>query len=477
MKSSPIHRSRPDLGRRRFLGQAGCAGLSALPALSTLATLATTSALAADTPGGYRAVVCLLLTGGNDSFNMLAPRGTAEHAEYAQVRQDLALPRESLLALNPTTPAGLDLGLHPSMPELAALFESGKAAFIANVGTLLQPGTRKEQVEAGSVPVPAGLYSHSDQVEQWQTSLPQSRGGTGWAGRMADVLQSVNVNRRLSMNISVAGSNAWQAGRNNAEYAITPDGAEGLRDYAPPGTPLAEVTRPEIRVNSSAVDSQLALEYRNLLQQAFATSRRNAIEAAELFRAATAPDLPAGLSWPGSRLAAQLRMVARTISARDRLGVSRQTFFVEYGGWDHHDDVLANQLGMLREVSEAIGAFQQALTVLGMADDVVLFSASDFGRSLTSNGRGSDHAWGGNAFVVGGPVKGRKIYGRYPALFADNPLDVGRGRLIPTTAVDQYFAELALWMGVSRTDLPLVLPNIARFHDLATTTAPVGFLG
>ena len=329
MKSSPIHRSRPDLGRRRFLGQAGCAGLSALPALSTLATLATTSALAADTPGGYRAVVCLLLTGGNDSFNMLAPRGTAEHAEYAQVRQDLALPRESLLALNPTTPAGLDLGLHPSMPELAALFESGKAAFIANVGTLLQPGTRKEQVEAGSVPVPAGLYSHSDQVEQWQTSLPQSRGGTGWAGRMADVLQSVNVNRRLSMNISVAGSNAWQAGRNNAEYAITPDGAEGLRDYAPPGTPLAEVTRPEIRVNSSAVDSQLALEYRNLLQQAFATSRRNAIEAAELFRAATAPDLPAGLSWPGSRLAAQLRMVARTISARDRLGVSRQTFFVD----------------------------------------------------------------------------------------------------------------------------------------------------
>lgn len=477
MRTSNVLKGGPDLGRRRFLGQAGCAGLSALPALSTLVGLATTSALASDTTGGYRAVVCLLLTGGNDSFNMLVPRGAAEHAEYAQVRQDLALSRASLLPLNPAEPAGLELGLHPSMPELAALFESGKAAFVANVGTLLQPDTRKEQVEAGTVAVPTGLYSHSDQVEQWQTGLPQSRGGTGWAGRMADVLQSMNANRRLSMNISIAGSNVWQAGRNNAEYAITPDGAEGLRDYAAPGTPSSGVTRPEIRANSAAVDSQLALEYRNLLQQAFATSRRQAIEAAELFRAATAPGLPSGIAWPDSRLSAQLRMVARTIAARERLGVCRQTFFVEYGGWDHHDEVLVNQLGMLREVSEGIGAFQQALEVLGVADDVVLFSASDFGRSLTSNGRGSDHAWGGNAFVVGGAVKGRRVFGRYPALYADNPLDVGRGRLIPTTSVDLYFAELALWMGVARTDLPLVLPNIGRFLDPGSPGAPVGFLG
>jgi uncharacterized protein (DUF1501 family) len=145
------------LNRRRFLGQASCAGITALPALSTLVSLATTSALAADAPGGYRALVCLLLTGGNDSFNMLPPRGTAEHAEYALVRRDLALPRESLLALNPAVSPGLELGLHPSMPGLASLFNSGKAAFIANVGTLLQPGARKDQVENGSVAVPAGL--------------------------------------------------------------------------------------------------------------------------------------------------------------------------------------------------------------------------------------------------------------------------------------------------------------------------------
>lgn len=468
--------ARAGLNRRRFLGQASCAGITALPALSTLVSLATTSALAADTPGSYRALVCLLLTGGNDSFNMLPPRGTAEHAEYALVRRDLALPRESLLALNPVASPGLELGLHPSMPGLASLFNSGKAAFIANVGTLLQPGARKEQVENGSVPIPAGLYSHSDQVEQWQTSLPQSRGGTGWAGRMADVLHSLNVNRRLSMNISVAGSNVWQAGRTGAEYAITPDGVEGLRNYVPVGTPFDQVTREDVRANSAAVDSQLALQYRNLLQQTFATTRRNAVESAELFRTATAPELPPEIQWPDSRLAAQLRMVARTIAARDRLGVCRQTFFVESGGWDHHDEVIANQQEMLREVSEAVAAFQQAMEVLGVADGVVLFSASDFGRSLTSNGRGSDHAWGGNAFVVGGPVKGRRIYGQYPELFADNPLDVGRGRLIPTTSVDAYFAEMALWMGVSRTDLPVILPNLSRFFDASAGGAPLGFL-
>ncbi len=464
------------LNRRRFLGQSSCAGISALPALSTLVNLATTSALAAETGGGYRALVCLLLTGGNDSFNMLPPRGVAEHAEYAQVRQDLALARGDLLPLNPSNAVGRELGLHPSMPELASLFESGRAAFIANVGTLLQADTRKEQVENGSVPVPSGLYSHSDQVEQWQTSLPQTRGGTGWAGRMADLLHSVNADRRLSMNLSLSGSNAWQAGRNNAEYAITTEGAEGLHDYAPPGTPLADVPSIQTRVNSAAVDSQLALVYRNLLQQAFASSRRNAIEAAELFRAATAPELPATLTWPGSHLGDQLKRIARTIAGRDRLGVSRQTFFVEYGGWDHHDEVIANQQGMLREVSEAIGAFQRALEVLGVAENVVLFSVSDFGRSLSSNGRGSDHAWGGNAFVVGGAVKGRRIYGKYPALFADNPLDIGRGRLIPTTSVDQYFAELACWMGVSRTDLSTVLPNIGRFYDPMSASAPMGFL-
>ena len=152
------------------------------------------------------------------------------------------------------------------------------------------------------------------------------------------------------------------------------------------------------------------------------------------------------------------------------------TFFVNYGGWDHHSGLLAGQQEMLPIVNDAVKAFYDTLAAIGAQDEVVLYSASDFGRSLTSNSQGSDHAWGGNQFVVGGQVKGRRIYGQYPDLFLDNSLDVGRGRLIPTTSVDAFFAEMALWLGVSPTSLPLVLPNIARFHSPSSTKPPVGFL-
>jgi len=170
-------------------------------------------------------------------------------------------------------------------------------------------------------------------------------------------------------------------------------------------------------------------------------------------------------------------MVARVIAARAGLGVKRQTFFVMYGGWDHHDEVIANQQVMLGEVSDAVTAFYNATAELGIENGVTLFTASDFGRTLTSNGAGSDHAWGGNHFVVGGAVNGRRVFGQYPDLYEDNALDTGRGRLIPTTAVDEYFAELALWMGVDPSNLPTVLPNIGRFYVPGSPANPLGFLG
>ena len=465
------------LSRRRFLGQAACAAVSTLPVLSTLLNLRFASSIAsAQTPpgSGYRALVCLFLNGGNDSFNMLVPRGASEYAEYAAVRQDLALAANALLPINPLNSAqvGRQLGLHPGMPELQQLFESGDAAFVANVGTLVQPGITKTGFFDGSAQLPVGLFSHSDQIEQWQTSLPDTRSGIGWAGRAADLLNELNAHPNVSMNISLAGSNVWQTGNSVFEYAITPDGAVGLANYSKEWA--QEYGTRQIR--SAAVDGQLAMEYANVFQRTFAGSQRSALDAYDLFAAATGPDLPAGASFPDSQLGRQLRMIARTIAGRGALGAVRQTFFVSVGGWDHHDEVLNNQAAMLPIVSQAVGAFHNAMQLLGAQDDVTLFLASDFGRTLSSNGRGSDHAWGGNTFVVGGAVDGRKIYGSYPDLYADNPLDLGRGRLIPTTSVDAYFAELALWLGVPRADLPLVLPNIGRFIDVAGTAAPVGFL-
>ena len=464
------------LSRRRFLGQASCAAISSLPVLSTLLNLRLAGTVAAAVPTNeYRAIVCIFLNGGNDSFNMLAPRGNdGGYAEYAAVRQDLALPQASLLPIAPLGYSGPQLGIHPGMPELQSLFENGRAAFVANVGTLIEPVT-KAQYLAGSIPVPLGLFSHSDQIEQWQTSMPHQRSGIGWGGRAADLLHSLNATQTISMNVSLSGNNVFQTGNDIFEYAIADTGATELAGYKKTWQ-LNDEAR---QARSAAVDGMLARQYSNLLQRSFARSERSALDAYELFTTATSGTLPPGAIFANGNspaLVKQMQMIVKTIAGRTALGATRQTFFASLGGWDHHDEVLTNQATMLPIVSQAVGGFYDALVALGIQNNVTLFLASDFGRTLSSNGQGADHAWGGNVFVVGGAVNGKRIYGTYPALYDGSPVDVGRGRLIPTTSVDAYFGELALWLGVPKTSLPLVLPNIAAFHNLASAANPIGFL-
>lgn len=467
-------KKRSPLSRRRFLGEASCAGISTISLLNTLLNLELSGRLAqAQGPdNGYRAIVCLFLGGGMDSFNLLVPRGNTEYAEYAAERANIALPQNQLLAINPTNNVGRVLGLHPGVPELQTLFENGNAAFVANVGTLLDPNTTKASYNGG-LNLPFGLFSHSDQQEQWQSSTPNQRSGIGWAGRMADVIHSVNSNQVVSMNISLSGSNVFQTGNSVFEYAISQYGATALSGYEK--TWQQEFGLNQLR--SAAVDGQLAMQYANLLQQSYAATERSSLDAYDLFANSTNVTLPSGVTFPSSTLGQQLQMVCKTIAGHSALGMTRNTFFVSFDGWDHHDDVVGNEATMLPILSQAVGAFYNMLVQMGMQNSVVLFVATDFGRSLTSNGKGSDHAWGGNSFVVGGPVLGKKIYGTYPSLYDNNPLDVGRGRLIPTTSIDQYFAEMALWLGVPKTSLPLVLPNIGRFYDVNSSSPPIGFLG
>ena len=468
------------LSRRRFLGQASCAAVSSIPLLSTLLNLKLAQDVAAVTApasGEYRALVCLFLAGGNDSFNMLVPREASAYATYQNTRSNLALAPAQLADIHPI---GLpDFAVHGMMPEVANLFETGKAAFVANVGTLIEPVQNRTQVTQNLKRLPLGLYSHSDQIEQWQTSVPHARSGIGWGGRMADLIKQLNANPIVPMQISLDGSNTWQTGNTVAEYAITPSGAVGLSGYAPGWVQYQDLQN----AMSSAVDSQLAQEYANLLAQTFTTRKKQALDAYQTFATASAPALPSGVTFPASYVGQRLAMIARAIQGRAALGAVRQTFFIQWGGWDHHDDVLNNQNTMLPQVSAAIGAFYNALVALGVADKVTLFTASDFGRTLTSNSRGSDHAWGGNQLVVGGAVNGKRIFGQYPSLAVNpdagaevNPLDTGRGRFIPTTSCDQFFAELALWLGVSPTNLPLVLPNIGNFFNTSGSAAPVGFM-
>ncbi|MDX1665926.1 MAG: DUF1501 domain-containing protein [Saprospiraceae bacterium] len=465
------------ISRRRFIGQASCAAIGSTTLLNSLATLMGSTALAKSSLSNmddYKALVCILLAGGNDSYNMLVPRGNEAYAEYATTRSTLALPQESLLPINPLNDDGRGYGIHPSMPHVQQLFEAGEAAFVANVGTLVEPIADTSDYYSGLKKRPLGLYSHSDQIEQWQTSVPQSRQAVGWGGRLADIMKSLNSNQDISMNISLSGRNVFQSGNTVLEYSIENDGngvrgIEGMRSWYGDSGILTEL-------RNAAVDSLVGDVYVNAFKKTFADVTRRSLDATELFANSIASVPAFTTQFSEHYLSQDLQMVAKTIAAQGSLGMNRQTFFTTFGGWDHHDEVLNNQQYMLGVLSRAIGDFFAALKELGMEDKVTLFTISDFARTLTSNGNGSDHAWGGNAIVAGGAVDGQKIYGQYPDMYLqDNPLSFSRGRFLPTTSADEYFAELALWFGVSPSDLAMVLPNIGNFYSPGSGS-PLGFL-
>ncbi len=328
------------------------------------------------------------------------------------------------------------------------------------------------------MPVPKALFSHSDQIEQWQTAVPQGQAQlSGWAGRCADVLHSSYNAGATSMSISLGGNNVFQVGNTTQQFVVTPTGAlsfDGDTGGAA-GNPLL--------LKNTALRSTLDQHYSNLLAESFSQITKQSDSAQLLFQTqfdSAAASLGASVDalFPANNyLATTLKAVVKTIKIRSLLGLRRQTFFVNYGGWDHHGELLNTEAGMLATLDTAIGAYQRALEMLGLTNDVLSFSASDFSRTLRSNGRGTDHAWGANAMVFGGPVDGGKIFGTYPDLSLDGPDDVGRGgRMMPSTAVDLYFAEMLRWFGVPAGNMNYVLPNIANFWDPTSATAPLGFV-
>ena len=462
--------------RRKFIGTTSCAAVGCSTLLSTFFGLKKASAMAAATPlptNDYKALVCVLLAGGNDSFNMLVPRGTSEYQEYATVRSELALTQGSILPLNPVTSIGKDLGLHPSMPEVQSLFNTGKLSFISNVGTLVHP-TTKSQVVNETISLPLGLYSHADQIQQWQTGVTDQRIALGWGGRTADMLQSLNSNQQVSMSISMGGNNVFQSGNSTIAYAVNPEEGQGKSIYN-----YNNVNDGWDMLRTQAIDNLMDYNYMNLFEQTYANTIKNSQSASDLFNGAVlgVPSLATSFT-ADNEMSVAFHAVARTIAARSALGACRQTFYVVLDGWDHHDEVLNNQQTMLAVVSKAMQEFYDATVELGVADKVTTFTISDFGRTLTSNGYGTDHAWGGNVMVMGDAVKGGEFFGTYPDLYNDGPTDVGEGRgvFVPSVSTDEYFAELAMWFGVSPSDLSMVLPNIGNFYTPSATTPPIGFL-
>jgi uncharacterized protein (DUF1501 family) len=449
-----------ELSRRRFIGTC-CAAVGATGLLSALAQLRLIGAVAgASSPSGmtllsggdYKALVCLFLSGGNDANNLLVPADPGSYTSYATGRGALALARETLLPIAPRTSDGRTWGLHPAMPELRDLFVAGRAAVLANVGTLVVPVT-KAQYQARSVPLPPQLFSHNDQTVQWQSSLPDKPFQTGWGGRLADLVQAFNENNTVSMSISLAGQNAFQVGRHVTQYAVNPNGA----------VTLAGMSGNAGAVRRAGLQDLLTMPQDNLFETAFAGLTGGAIADSALLGTVLSGAAPFSTQFPATNLGAQLRTIARLIAARQTLGLRRQVFFARVGGWDLHDAQLTAHADLLGNVSRCLRAFYDATVELGVAQNVTTFTASDFGRTYNTNGDGSDHGWGSHHLIVGGAVRGGDLYGRMPELAIGGPDDTGRGRWIPTTSVDEYAATLARWFGVSATDLPVVLPNIGRF--------------
>jgi uncharacterized protein (DUF1501 family) len=478
--------------RRAFLrrtGQLAMAG-TAVPFALNLAAMGEAAAQAA--PGDdYKALVCLFMFGGNDYANTVITYDDPSHAAYSTIRVPqasggVAIAKADLAAtlLTPTTPLanGRQYALHPAMTQLAGLFNTdGKVAVQLNVGPLVVPLTRDQYNNSNKklYPQPPKLFSHNDQQSTWQSSSPE--GSTiGWGGNVGDLMLTQNTNSLFTC-MSVAGNAVFLSGDTALQYQVSTGGAVGINSVKNSNVfGSTSVKAAMAQLVQQASGHTLENEYNRITKRAVEaeTTVTSAIGAATF-----ATDTFAGLN---TGIANQLKMVSRIIRGRSTLGAKRQVFFVSMGGFDLHDNLIAGQASVMKQLSDALAAFHRQMVAQGMADKVTTFTASDFGRTLASNGDGSDHGWGGHHFIVGGAVKGKEFYGtpQVVSINNDSKLDgyqghVGQGRLIPTTSVDQYGATLAKWFGVPDGDLPNILPNLKNFGGIVNGVSypkDVGFM-
>jgi len=452
-------------GRRAFLRN--LAALSSAGLASRLGGINLVAAANAQQAGGYKALVCVFMFGGNDGNNTIIPLDSAGYGQYAAVRtagSGINLPQASLLPIQPAN-ACTPFGLHPALADLQTLFEQRKLAVLANVGTLVQPLT-KAQYAAGLRPL--SLYSHSDQQAQWQSSISDGVSGTGWGGRIADRTASLNAATSFPVVTSLDGSVLFTAGQATTPLAIPASGSFALAGY---GASAASTAR------LAAVKQLLAADSYNVLVAGAGDISSQGLNLSTTVNPilananSTIAPLFANLK---TATASQLFQVAKMIEARAATGAQRQIFFVSLGSFDTHGDQLNRQQALFAELSPALNAFYDATAALGVGSQVTTFTLSDFGRTFqAASGGGTDHAWGNHHFIIGDAVRGGAFYGQYPQLALGGPSDAeSEGRWLPTTSVDQYGATLAKWFGVAAADLGAVFPHLGNF-----AVSDLGFVG
>lgn len=473
--------------RRAFLRRmqavlAGGAAFALLPQLHLVGQAVAAEPLPGD---DYKALVCIFLFGGSDSFNMLIPHESGAYQAYLASRggvydaasnpTGLAYARDALVPV--VDAGGTTWGLNPACQAMAPLFERGELAFLANVGPLVSPVTKAE-VLSQSRRLPTNLYSHNDQQRLWMRGHADSPTATGWGGLLSDYIEASNTGLQvLSPSISIAGNNLFQAGRSTGPFALSSGGPPVLNRFRDDGG-NADLIRHE------ALRAVVEGAYAPVLQDGYAMVGDSALALNGQLRRVLDPANGGDIAtvFPAGNLAAQLRMVARMIKASrgPAIGHRRQVYFVSLGGFDtHQNQMAANGHGaLLGQLAGALAAFREALAEIGALQATTTFTMSDFGRTLNSNGNGTDHGWGGVHLLMGaaaangGALRGRRVWGQYPVLELDGADAVGRGRMVPTTSVNQMGATLARWFGVSPTGLEAIFPGLRNFSQ-----PTLGFLG
>ncbi|QBE62520.1 DUF1501 domain-containing protein [Pseudoduganella lutea] len=460
--------------RRDFLRSiASATGVAAAPLALNLAAAGTAAAAGAS---DYKALICLYMMGGNDHYNTFLATDRTSWTEYERLRdtndaQSIALPKDGsfggvLPVGTATVQPGRTFAFHPQLAGLRQLYNSGRAAVVSNVGTLVQPTTR-EQYLANSVPLPPKLFSHNDQQAVWLSD--RAEGSTvGWGGRMADLINSANGNSSFTC-ISAAGNTVFLSGRQMQQFQIAPAGA----------VPIEGISGRVLGANFQ-LRSLIAGSHTNKLEAAHASVVSRSIDLQAQLASAMVAAGPGGVPNPKgyvnpmtgtaavNPLASQLQIVARMIAAREALGMKRQVFFVSMGGFDTHDGQSRRHAALMARLDHALSYFDTTMANLmgaNVRQQVTLFTASDFGRTLTSNGDGTDHGWGSHHFVAGGAVRGSDIYGDFPTIGLGHANDIGQGALLPSVAVDQYGATLGRWLGLSDSELIDVFPSLVNFSQ------------
>ncbi len=449
------------LSRRAFLNRTSQLAMIGTAGAYALDLAGINEAAAFSTQGDYKALVCVFLYGGNDHANTLIPYDSVNHASYSRIRRDVAIPRSALansvlhLPDGQLLTDGQTMALAPTMPRLKARFDQNELAVLLNVGPLETPLTKAQYLNANTraFPRPRKLFSHNDQQATWQSS-GSTGNNSGWGGRLGDLAQSANSNAMFTA-INASGNALFLAGNQTLPFSVTTQGV--VQVNALKSNSLFRSTE-----LSGALRDVILNHHQHVLEQDYAaTMSRSLTYAPFVDDALKNSSVPAPV--PSNSLSEQLSIVAKLIRARNQLGVKRQVFFVSIGGFDHHSNLVDAHGDLLGKVDAALDHFYETTKAMGLGDKVTTFTASDFGRSLTPNGNGSDHGWGGHHFILGGAVKGGRFYGKAPKISVEADDQVGRGRLLPSTSVDEYSTTLARWFGVSDSELASIAPNIGRF--------------